>query len=65
MRMHGDWLVPESDEDVEELVEELKKKATVFQMDTLSPKDQVRVRKAKPGLVARISKSHLIPPVLL
>jgi hypothetical protein len=46
-------------------VEELKKLATIFQMDTLSPADYVRVREAEPGLIAGISESHLVPPVPL
>jgi hypothetical protein len=65
MPMLGDRRVLESDEDAEDLVEELKKLATIFQMDTLSPADYVRVREAEPGLIAGISESHLVPPVPL
>jgi hypothetical protein len=65
MRMLGDRRVPQSDEDAEELVEELKKLAAIFQMDTLSPEDQVRIREAEPSLVAGVSESHLVPPVPL
>jgi hypothetical protein len=57
--MVGDVRVPESDEDAEALVDELREKATIFQMDKLSPEDQVRMWEAEPGLVAGVS--HLIP----
>jgi hypothetical protein len=50
--MVGDVRVSESDEDMEALVDELQKKATIFQIDKLSPEDQVRVREAELGLVA-------------
>jgi hypothetical protein len=39
MQMVGDVRVPESDEDAEAVVDELQKKATIFQMDKLSPED--------------------------
>jgi hypothetical protein len=65
MWMLGDRRVPESDEDADDLVVELKKMATIFEMDKLSPEDQVRVREVAPGLVPRVSGSHLNLPVLL
>jgi hypothetical protein len=66
MRTVGDVWVPESDEDAKALVDELREKATIFQMDKLSPEDQVRVREAELGLVAGISESHQdYSPVLL
>jgi hypothetical protein len=65
MRMLGDRRVLESDEDAKELVEELKKLATIFQNDSLSREDQIRVCKAELGLVVGVSESHLVPPVPL
>lgn len=38
-QMLGDCRVSESDEDAEELVAELKKMATIFEMDKLSLED--------------------------
>jgi hypothetical protein len=39
MWMLGDRRVPELDEDAEDLVAELRKKATIFDMDQLSPEE--------------------------
>ena len=65
MRMFGDRRVPEFNKDAEELVEELKKLATIFQNDLLSPEDQVRECEARLGLVVGVNESYLVLFVLL
>jgi hypothetical protein len=61
MRIVGDRRVPESDEDSEALVRELKDKVTVFDMGKLSLEDHVMVRRAMPSLVEGIRLRSRLP----